>query len=101
MGYPCGVSVCHLTHVPLCVPPDTRASVCHRYMVWRETISSTATLGFRIEGVKKSDGSSSKDFKTTRSQDQVLTALSSFVAGYSHAPVSNGNFELTGNDGVN
>lgn len=59
-----------------------------RYMVWRETISSTATLGFRIEGVKKSDGTSSKDFKTTRTQDQVLSVLSSFVEGYEHAPVS-------------
>lgn len=57
-----------------------------RYMVWRETISSTATLGFRIEGVKKSDGTSSKDFKTTRTQEQVLSALAAFVNGYDHAP---------------
>ena len=41
-----------------------------RYMVWRETISSTATLGFRIEGVRK-DGRSTKDFKATSSREQV------------------------------
>ncbi|KAG0714086.1 Inositol-trisphosphate 3-kinase A [Chionoecetes opilio] len=56
-----------------------------RYMVWRETISSTATQGFRIEGVRRGDGTSSKDFKTTRTRDQVLACLTSFIQGYSHA----------------
>ncbi|XP_066989554.1 uncharacterized protein [Macrobrachium rosenbergii] len=56
-----------------------------RYMVWRETISSTATQGFRIEGVRRGDGTSSKDFKTTRTREQVLSALNSFLQGYPHA----------------
>merc|ERR1711962_964088 len=51
-----------------------------RYMVWRETISSTATLGFRLEGVKKSDGTSSKDFKTTKTKDQVSEAFKNFTS---------------------
>jgi len=55
-----------------------------RYMVWRETISSTATLGFRIEGIKK-DGNSSKDFKTTSTKDQVIDCFSNFLNGYPHA----------------
>jgi len=57
-------------------------------MVWRETISSTATLGFRIEGIKKSDGKSSKDFKTTKNRDQVIEAFRDFVAGFPHVIVS-------------
>ncbi|EAL42027.4 AGAP002194-PA [Anopheles gambiae str. PEST] len=56
-----------------------------RYMVWRETISSTSTLGFRIEGIKKSDGTSSKDFKTTKSRDQICEAFREFTDGFPHA----------------
>lgn len=57
-------------------------------MVWRETISSTATLGFRIEGIKKSDGKSSKDFKTTKSRDQVIEAFRDFIVDFPHVIVS-------------
>lgn len=62
--------------------------IARRYMVWRETISSTATLGFRIEGIKKSDGKSSKDFKTTKCRDQVIEAFRDFVVGFPHVIVS-------------
>lgn len=53
-------------------------------MLWRETISSTATLGFRIEGMKK-DGASSKDFKTTSTEDQVSQCFANFLSGYPNA----------------
>ncbi|XP_036338763.1 inositol-trisphosphate 3-kinase A-like isoform X3 [Rhagoletis pomonella] len=56
-----------------------------RYMVWRETISSTATLGFRIEGIKKSDGTSTKDFKTTKSRQQIKQAFREYIDGFQHA----------------
>ncbi|XP_048841549.1 inositol-trisphosphate 3-kinase B [Brienomyrus brachyistius] len=52
-----------------------------RYMKWRETISSTATLGFRIEGIKKEDGTVNRDFKKTKSREQVIEAFHDFVKG--------------------
>lgn len=58
-----------------------------RYMVWRETISSTASLGFRIEGIRKQDGSSSKDYKTVGSPQQILDVLSDFVQTHPNALV--------------
>ena len=54
-----------------------------RYMVWRETISSTATLGFRIDGIQK-DGNSSKDFKTTSTKEQVVACFKTFLADSPH-----------------
>lgn len=50
-----------------------------RYMQWRETLSSTATMGFRIEGIKKSDGTCNTNFKRTKHRDEVMHALEDFV----------------------
>lgn len=52
-----------------------------RYMQWRETLSSTATLGFRIEGIKRSDGTCNTSFKKTKHKEQVMKALVDFVDG--------------------
>ncbi|XP_027017016.1 inositol-trisphosphate 3-kinase Cb [Tachysurus fulvidraco] len=52
-----------------------------RYMQWRETLSSTATLGFRIEGIKKADGTCNTNFKRTKYREQVMKALEDFVNG--------------------
>ncbi|XP_077024680.1 inositol-trisphosphate 3-kinase B [Tamandua tetradactyla] len=58
-----------------------RAVTKPRYMQWRETISSTATLGFRIEGIKKEDGSVNRDFKKTKTREQVTEAFREFTRG--------------------
>ncbi|XP_058469273.1 inositol-trisphosphate 3-kinase B isoform X2 [Solea solea] len=60
---------------------EQKAVTKPRYMQWRETISSTATLGFRIEGVKKEDGSVNRDFKKTKTREQVTLAFDDFVKG--------------------
>ncbi|KAJ8405132.1 hypothetical protein AAFF_G00321230, partial [Aldrovandia affinis] len=55
-----------------------------RYMQWRDTVSSTSTLGFRIEGVTVEDGRVLRDFKKTQTSAQVTDALLSFTKRQSH-----------------
>ncbi|XP_006215151.2 inositol-trisphosphate 3-kinase C [Vicugna pacos] len=52
-----------------------------RYMQWRETMSSTSTLGFRIEGIKKANGTCNTNFKKTQELEQVTKVLEDFVDG--------------------
>ncbi|KAJ7988946.1 hypothetical protein DPEC_G00314460 [Dallia pectoralis] len=52
-----------------------------RYMQWRETLSSTHTLGFRIEGIRATDGTCHTDFKKTRSTEDVTQVFRDFVGG--------------------
>ncbi|KAK0138601.1 Inositol-trisphosphate 3-kinase A [Merluccius polli] len=55
-----------------------------RYMQWRETMSSTHTLGFRIEGIKKSDGTCRTDFKKTHNEQDVTKVFRDYVEGDVH-----------------
>ncbi|KAG5851912.1 hypothetical protein ANANG_G00056870 [Anguilla anguilla] len=55
-----------------------------RYMQWRDSVSSTSTLGFRIEGITAEDGRVLRDFKKTRTSAQVTNALLSFTKRQSH-----------------
>jgi len=50
-----------------------------RYMQWRELVSSTSNLGFRIEGIKKGNKEPSKDYKLTKSRTQVIDAFNYFI----------------------
>lgn len=50
-----------------------------RYMIWRENLSSTANLAFRIEAMRLQDGSVDKDFKTTKSEDQLAKTFMRFA----------------------
>uniref|UniRef100_A0A9J7ZFS6 Kinase n=1 Tax=Cyprinus carpio carpio TaxID=630221 RepID=A0A9J7ZFS6_CYPCA len=51
-----------------------------RYMQWRESLSSTNTLGFRIEGIKRGE-TCNTDFKKTRSKEDVIQVFKDFVEG--------------------
>ncbi|XP_048370203.1 inositol-trisphosphate 3-kinase B-like [Sphaerodactylus townsendi] len=53
-----------------------------RYMQWRESISSSATLGFRIEGVTMEGGVVQRDFKQTRTKEQIVETFLTFTRSH-------------------
>lgn len=59
-----------------------RAVTKPRYMIWRETVSSTASLGFRIEGMRLKDGTIDKDFKTIKEEEQIARAFIRYAKSF-------------------
>ncbi|XP_048883820.1 inositol-trisphosphate 3-kinase B-like isoform X2 [Brienomyrus brachyistius] len=56
-----------------------RAVTKPRYLQWRDSLSSSSTLGFRIEGITKENGRVLRDFKMTRTLAQVTDTVLTFT----------------------
>ncbi|XP_059171389.1 inositol-trisphosphate 3-kinase B-like [Physella acuta] len=67
------------TTAPTTEEHEQKAVTKPRYMQWRDEMSSSVELGFRVEGIKKSDGNSSKDFKKTKTRENIVDIIKSFV----------------------
>jgi len=63
---------------PLLEEVKQQAVTKERYLAWRDTKSSSATLGLRIEGTTI-NGKSSRDYKATCTRDQVSKVLRTFI----------------------
>lgn len=50
-----------------------------RYMTWRDTSSSSSTLGFRIDGIKYHNGTMSREFKTIKSEQEITQIICKFI----------------------
>ncbi|XP_013793362.2 inositol-trisphosphate 3-kinase homolog, partial [Limulus polyphemus] len=53
-----------------------------RYMQFRENLSSSSILGFRIEGFKAQQKTQTKDLKLVKTRDDVKTTMKLFFSGH-------------------
>ncbi|XP_054722634.1 inositol-trisphosphate 3-kinase homolog [Uloborus diversus] len=60
---------------------ETKAITKLRYMQFRENLSSSAELGFRIEGFKVHGEEPTKDLKCLKSRDEICRTMKQFLNG--------------------
>ncbi|XP_064465964.1 inositol-trisphosphate 3-kinase homolog isoform X2 [Ornithodoros turicata] len=72
---------------PLAPTPEeqnAKAITKLRYMQFRENLSSSSTLGFRIEGFKAAGGEPMNDLKHVKTRDQVTAVMKKFLGNNPH-----------------
>ncbi|XP_065563382.1 inositol-trisphosphate 3-kinase B-like [Artemia franciscana] len=57
----------------------SKQSVSFRYMLWRETISSSSVLGFRIEGMRHLEGASTREFRIMKDPESIKNSFRKFT----------------------
>lgn len=63
---------------------QTLSSAAHKPYPLSRFRYTFSTYRISLQGIKKSDGTSSKDFKTTKSREQIKLAFSEFLSGHPH-----------------
>lgn len=71
------------THAPTPEERDAKAITKLRYMQFRENLSSSSTLGFRIEGFKAEDKEPMNDLKLVKTREQVIGVMQKFLGNNS------------------
>lgn len=70
--------ICEDMSAPTPKEHESQAISKYRYLDWRDRISSSRDLGFRIEA-QTSKGKSRKDFKSVRNQSEVANVMTMFA----------------------
>lgn len=67
------------SHAPTSEEQEAKAITKLRYMQFRENLSSSSTLGFRIEGFKTGDQEPMNDLKLIKTREQVIDVMRKFL----------------------
>lgn len=67
------------SHAPTSEEQEAKAITKLRYMQFRENLSSSSTLGFRIEGFKSEDREPMNDLKLVKTREEVIDVMQKFL----------------------